>query len=849
MSIYNRIVAVGCLCMFISSARSQVRDSAYVRDSLIREDVKANIPIIAIDETDSDNGNAAGQNISSILYAGRDPYFSNVANFNAARFKVRGYNADYFETYINGIPVKNITNGFTPWSLWGGLNDVMRNRQSANGLRPVDFGLGEIGGVNNIDTRAFRQRQQLSISYAATRGNYNHRLMASWSSGMSKKGWAFSLAASGRYSKDGYVEGTFYEGASYFFAVDKKINAKHMLSFVTFGSPTADGGQSAATKEMYDLAGSHYYNSSWGWQDGKKRSANYTTTYQPYAIVSHEWKIDDKSRLNTAVAFSYGERARTGLDWYNAPDPRPDYYRNLPSYQESTAAAEYIANKYRTDESYRQINWTKMYNINRINEETVENANGITGNSVTGNRSLYILQDRVVQTTKFNFNTIYNKNLNKHADLTAGIYFNHQRDRNYQRVHDLLGGDFYVNVNKFAQQTNTSTEDVEQFDLDNPNRILKRKDKYGYDYSMNVNDAKVFLQGMFHYDHVDFFVSGAYDYTSMFREGYIRNGLYPTNSKGKSETFNFNNYAFKAGATYKIDGRNYVFLNASASTRSPYVENIFTSPRNHNGTQSDVKAEKIYSAEAGYVMNAEKVKVRLNAYYSLFQDGMDIMSYYDDSYASFVNYALSNIDKVNYGMEFGIEVPVYEGLKATAAANIGRYFYDSRQHAVVTSDNSSDVITSETVYTKNYHVGQTPQEAYTVGLNYQGKKNWFINVNANYFDKMWLEINPVRRTERATEDVQHNSTQWHSILDQEQLPAQLTMDLFGGKTWYTHVGGRSASIVFTLGVNNLLNNRNLISGGYEQLRFNYTDKDASTFPPKFYYAYGANFFASLAFRL
>ncbi|MBW7951594.1 MAG: hypothetical protein H3C56_03330 [Chitinophagaceae bacterium] len=55
-------------------------------------------------------------------------------------------------------------------------------------------------------------------------------------------------------------------------------------------------------------------------------------------------------------------------------------------------------------------------------------------------------------------------------------------------------------------------------------------------------------------------------------------------------------------------------------------------------------------------------------------------------------------------------------------------------------------------------------------------------------------------------------------------------------------------MVFNLGINNLLNNKNIISGGFEQLRFDYADKNINKFPPKYYYAYGLNYFASVTFR-
>jgi hypothetical protein len=55
--------------------------------------------------------------------------------------------------------------------------------------------------------------------------------------------------------------------------------------------------------------------------------------------------------------------------------------------------------------------------------------------------------------------------------------------------------------------------------------------------------------------------------------------------------------------------------------------------------------------------------------------------------------------------------------------------------------------------------------------------------------------------------------------------------------------------VFYLSINNLLNNQNIISGGYEQLRFDAETKNPDKFPPKYFYAMGLQFSANISLRL
>ena len=165
------------LIQVIAIAQESQKNS---RDSVIlqegRESMLENIPVISLDESDMQDGSA--QNISSQLSAGRDPFLSGASfHFNAVRFRIRGYDADMFSTYINGMPMENLDNGFTPYGLWGGLNDVMRNRDQVHGLKINPYAMGDIGGLTYFDTRASRQRVQTSINYAISNRNYSNRLM------------------------------------------------------------------------------------------------------------------------------------------------------------------------------------------------------------------------------------------------------------------------------------------------------------------------------------------------------------------------------------------------------------------------------------------------------------------------------------------------------------------------------------------------------------------------------------------------------------------------------------------------------------------------------------------------
>ena len=811
-----------------------------------------NIPTVSLSETDVNDEGA--QNISSALGASRDVFVSTTAFvMSNARFRIRGYDNENFLTYMNGIPVNDLETGVTTWGQWGGLNNVFYNRENRIGPQPMTFTFGGVGGAYSFDSRAAMQRKQLQVSYATTNRNYRHRLMATYSTGMMKQGWALSLSASRRWAEEGYVPGTFFDGYSYFLSAQKYFSNRHSLNLTVVGAPTRSGSSGAAIQESYELAGTNYYNPNWGYYNGVKRNANVGTTHQPLIIFTHDIKFNDKSSLLTGAGFTFGKRERTALDWNNAPNPRPDYYAYLPSYIEDSIYRLAAQAEMMNNEALRQIDWNKMYEANLMSSETITGINGVADSSITGKRARYIVESRVKDTKRFNLNSVYTKHLNENITITAGLNYQMQSSRYYKVVEDLLGADFYVDVNQFAQRDFPDTPSKAQNDMNRPNRILYVNDRFGFDYIINSHHANGWLQAVMQYNHFDIFLSGQVAYTSYQRNGKVQNGLFPDNSFGKSAMKNFINGAAKAGVTYKINGRNYIYLNGFFENRAPYYENAFVSPRTRNEFAPNLKSMNIYSAELGYMFRSQNFRLKADLYYTEFIDNIRTFSFYDDDERALVNYTLTGINTRHWGGELSMEGKIYKGFSASAVLAMGRYNYTNRPTATVTLDNSADVVRNETVYSKGFNVGGTPQLASSIGLNYRSPQFWFLTLNLNYYDWMWLDFSPARRTEAAVELVEPESEQWHNILDQERLKGQFTMDLFAGYSWRLnnnfHDLKSNLYLVFNVGITNLTNNRQFITGGFEQTRFDYRFSNADKFPSRYFYGYGTTYFINVTFRM
>jgi len=799
---------------------------------------------VSLDELE---GDSEAQDVSGLLQSSKD-VFSRVAgyNFSAARFRVRGYDSENFSVSMNGVGLNSPEGGRAIWAFWGGLNDITRTQESKAGISASPYSFGGIGGFSNINARATAIRKGTKVSYGSANRSYRNRLMVTHSTGMMKNGFAIAVSASKRWAGEGYVDGTFYNGGSYLLSIEKKINDKHTIGLVGYGAPTSQGKRSISTQETYDLTGNNYYNSYWGFQGGEKRNSRVRTNHKPRIMLNHYFKLNDKTKINTSAYYSFGKEGNTRLNWYSAADPRPDYYRNLPSYYTNPgdeALFEQQTNLWQNnDPAATQLDFDQMYFANKKNLFTQNNVDGITGNSLTGNRAKYAIEEARKDVTHYGFNSSATHKYNEKLMLTGGLDVSIYKSNNYKLMNDLLGADFWVDVDQFAER-DFADDNVAQADINNPNRIIKEGDRFGYDYDININTYKGFGQIEGTSTKIDWFAAASITSTSFWRVGNYQNGLFPENSLGESEKQNFLNYGLKAGGVYKITGRHLIRVNGAYLTRAPFSRTAFVSPRTRDQVVPDLESEKIMSGDISYIVRYPKVKTRATLFHTTIKDKTWSRSFYHDELNTFVNYMMTGVDQVFTGVELGAEVKITSSITATAAFTTGKYLYDSRPTATIIQDNSTNSLAeNKTVYFKNYRIGGIPQTATSVGVQYRPGKYWFFGANFNYFADIYLDANPDRRTEEAVSKYVSSDPQVAEIVDQTKLDNDYSVNFSAGKGWRLKKG--KYFIRVNININNVLDNTEFKTGGFEQLR--YDQNEIGKFPAKIGYMYGRTYFAMVS---
>ena len=631
-----------------------------------------NIPTVSMsDEQNNDGGTAV---VSSLLNASRDPFLSASAfNWSGARFRNRGYDSDDNILLVNGAPMNNLERGEASFNDISGLNDVLRAKENAYGLKSSTFSFGDIGTSSSIDAVAAAQRKGLRVSYALTNRSYRHRVMATYSTGLIKNSYAFTISGSKRYALEGQIPGSFYDSWALFVSGSKKIGTKHLISLTAFSINTLRSINSDATQAFYNLAKTNYYNPSWGMQGDQARSSRMRKDFIPTAILTYTFKPTTLSEFTAAVSYQSGFNKRSTIDWFNASNPAPDYYKNQPSYFEDPGQRDNYINYVTQNPMAIQTNWNRFYDINRNQLQTINNVDGIPGNNVTGNWSKYVLSYQKSKINDFGVNLIYNNQIAEYCSFTGGFMYQKSITTHSKELLDLLGGDYYVGLNQFQMGKVDNDSLLIQQDADHPNRIVKPGDEYGYKYSSNIFHLSPFIQTEFKFSKVDFFVAGKYTYSEMFREGFYRNGGFLNNSFGISGDIEFRNYAVKGGITYKLNGKNYFFVNGLYETKAPYFVDIFISPRTRNFIVDDPKNITINSLEGGYLLRDANFKARISAFYTTTTDEIVTRLFFNDETNQLGTYILKGVNKEYKGIELGFEGKLPLGFRINFAASIADY--------------------------------------------------------------------------------------------------------------------------------------------------------------------------------
>ncbi len=775
--------------------------------------------------------------------------------FSPARHRYRAFNQKYNEVFINGAPMNDMETGQFRYSNVGGINNLTRNYDTALPFEDNNFTMPAMAGSNNYNFRAANVPTGHKVTASIANRNYLLRGMYTYGSGLSARGWSYALSIGYRWAKEGYVEGTFYNSLSYYFGVQKIWKGRHSLAFSTWGNPTERASQGPVTDEMYWIANDNQYNPYWGYQNGKKRNSRVVTDFQPSALLTWDWTINDNMTLTTTLHGRYSWYESTRLSYQNTDNPLPTYWKNMPSsYYDVWGESTDGVNANRTDQGLadwntayeflkaskenRQVNWDRLYWAN------------LQANAA-GADAMYYQYGKHNDNLNFTFATTLKSNINTHNSYNVGLIAMTNKGMHYQTMEDLLGAKSFHNINSYAMGSYAGTSDYVQYDLntmgaDRKGAFIREGDRFGYDYDLNVK--KAFLWGNYTTTFGRFrgFLAGRLGGTTMNRNGNMRNGMFADNSYGKSKSAKFLDGGVKGSLGVNLGQGHLIRFGAGFQLNAPQAQAAFVSPEMNNDFVTNLHNEKVFSSEFDYQYQNSWLRANVNAYYTHMYDVTEWQNFYFDDINSFSYVSMTNIKKDYYGVELGLDFKLTDwlDLRAIGTMSEGK---NTNNADVIYMNSTKKTYTSDIVMNEGMHESGTPLTALSLGLNYH-RKGWYINLNGNYYDRIYLSYAPSYRYQ-GTLITMGNVNNDGSFIVPEQAKGKGGF-MLDGSIGHSIRLGRGKNLNINLMVTNILNNTRLCTGGFEQSRSDYTVKDDGTMnneraykfsrSPMKFYAFGTN---------
>ena len=614
-----------------------------------------------------------------------------------ARLTIRGFQQENIALLLNGVPVSSVENGLVYWSNWVGLSDATQAIQVQRGLGASQVSLNSVGGTVNIITKTTEAAKGGTFRYGVS--DYgNSKVTLSLSTGKMKNGYAVTFL--GSHTKGpGYVDATYVDAWAYFLSVSREFSSKHKLVFTAMGAPERHGQRNyGMTKSQFDANGNKY-NDNWGIYNGKILNLSENFYHKPQISLNDYWTISPSLFLSTSAYVSFGSGGGKYTEAFNFGKASNQFRKN------------------------NQVDWDAVYENNVSNSDSARLADG----SYVKNYSKNILTNYLASHVWTGVLSSLTWQMNSNLKLTSGIHARYFKSRLREEVADLMGGNYWIDNYAYSLSG-----------VSGRNQVKGKGDVVNVDNYSEVNVASAFQQAEYSKGAWSIFAAA-----SLSNTWYRRTDPYSYVSNDRSALVSKTGFDIKTGVNYNIDARHNFYANAGIYSREPYFKFVFVNFS--NAVARDLKNEKIKAVEIGYGYTGEKSKLRLNAYYTLWQDksvlSRENIQLVDSSQTRALIRGLNAIHK---GIECEYSLQFTSNLNLELSVSLADWRWKNDVFASLYNDNQVLVDTMR-VYADGLRVGDAPQTQATAQLNYSLPGNFDISANYVYCDRLYANFDPALR--------------------------------------------------------------------------------------------------------
>ncbi|AUP79767.1 TonB-dependent receptor [Flavivirga eckloniae] len=658
-------------------------------------------------------------NTPSIYVAGQ------AGGFGDSRINVRGFDQTNVGYLLNGQPINGMEDGKMYWSNWSGVNDIASVVQIQRGLGASKLAISSVGGTVNFVTKT-TDKQEGGYLYAGIANNNYIKNTVQYSTGRSEKGWGASFMLS-HWQGDGYNEGNFGAGETYFLSVGYTPNDRHNFNFLLTGAPQYHDQN--FTKSISDyLEYGRRYNNNWGTLGGQYMTERRNFYHKPVANLNWDFNISDNTSLSTVLYASWGRGGATGNrgNRIRTAEGRIDYDA-IHAFNNSVPNGEggYFAagGGYVTRSSMNLHSWYGM--VSNLEMHLGEN---ISLNLGVDLRTYYGEHFRIVE--NFHGLTSWQENIrlrdqnNKHQTYGSfGTY------KNVITSEDLSANPWAVLFHDFKEEDKIAYSNDERISYGG---VFGQLEYTGKKFSAFFQGA---ASNQYHqrFDHYQYADQSLLNGTSPQWTGTpLPSGITDGVDSEKVDNFGFN---VKAGVNYIINDQHNVFFNSGYYSRQPFHDTIYLNFTNQVNPLT--QNETIFGLEAGYSFKSPNFSANVNLYRTAWTDRVGTAS---DIVNDVVTYTQQEgLDQIHTGVEVDFIAKPIPQLKLNGFVSVGDWVYDGETFTTV-SDEDQNIISTETEDIDGGKVGDAAQFTVGLGFDYQIFERFSVDADWRMYDNLYANV-------------------------------------------------------------------------------------------------------------
>ncbi|WP_405400492.1 TonB-dependent receptor [Maribacter sp. Asnod2-G09] len=670
------------------------------------------------------------QDITMTLVNTPSVYVSGQAGgFGDSDMRVRGFEQDNTAFLLNGQPINGMEDGKMYWSNWSGLNDIASGVQIQRGLGSSKLAISSVGGTVNFVTKATEMNEG-GFGYATVANDNYIKTSAGYNTGVSEKGWGLSVMLS-HWQGDGYNEGNFGEGQTYFISAGFRPNEKHGFNLLLTGAPQfhdQNFTKSIADYQQYGLR----YNNNWGTYNGVYKTERRNFYHKPVANLNWDFTISDKSNLSTVLYASWGNGGGTGDrgNRIRTAEGRIDYdaiYAANGEIENGAGGYFTAGGGYVTRSSMNLHSWYGLI----TNFETK-------------------ITDELSWNVGFDLRTYYGKHFRVVSDFHGlNSWAETVRLRDQNNNHERYGT-FGTYKNVLATESFRPSGWAAAFDS------YPEEQKIAYSNDERISYGGLFTQLEYATDNMSAFFQGSvsnqnhqrFDYfqyadqalidgtSSQGTDEPIPAGITPGTDSEKVDNLGYN---AKAGLSYKVSEAHAFYVNTGYYNRQPYHDNIYLNFTNQVNPLTE--NEKIFGLEAGYGFKSSMFSANVNLYRTSWNDRVVSSSNIVDDVLQFTtNFGT---EQLHSGVEVDFKLKPIADLSINGQFSVGNWEYKGEATTQV-ADEDRNILSFETVDYDGGKVGGAAQLSGGIGFAYKINQKFSIDSDWRYYDNLYSDVGAVK---------------------------------------------------------------------------------------------------------